>query len=170
MTAAIICYVIFAMLLYLSMMTKCNRDPVVWWPKNKWIFWALAVTFGLPMALVGWLVAFILTMCGKRPKRYAWALCYELDINFGISLGLVFLVPEGNYERMKEHEYGHCIQNACFGIFFPAIVAIPSAIRFWYREIREKLGKPCTTLYDDIWFENSATKTGNAFMTEFRKR
>lgn len=75
-------------------------------------------------------------------------------------MGTMFLRDNSNYISTNNHEYGHTFQNAILGPFFIFIVAIPSAIRYWYQEIRRRQYKH-TTDYDLIWFEGSATDIGN---------
>ena len=73
-------------------------------------------------------------------------------------MGTMFLRDNSNYIiSTNNHEYGHTFQNAILGPFFIFIVAIPSAIRYWYREFSKKTQPD----YDAIWFEGSATEIGN---------
>lgn len=71
------------------------------------------------------------------------------------------------------HEYGHSIQVMIWGPLWLFVVAIPSVIRFWYREWYYK-HKYFTTRkslppYDSIWFEGQATRWGNrAFENEWK--
>jgi hypothetical protein len=44
------------------------------------------------------------------------------------------------------------------------VITIPSAIRYWYREIRARKGLKNETGYDDIWFEGDATRRGEEFI------
>lgn len=65
------------------------------------------------------------------------------------------------------HECGHGIQNIIFGPLFPFLVAIPSVIRYWYREViwrkdRERYFQ--LPKYDDIWFEGQATRWGDKYI------
>lgn len=56
------------------------------------------------------------------------------------------------------HEAGHGLQNIIFGPFQIILVSIPSAIRFWYRELKYyRKGKTPPTDYDSVWFEGMAT-------------
>ena len=82
----------------------------------------------------------------------------------GLELGLFFISPVGDFDSTRMHEHGHGIQNIYLGIFYPAVVLIPSAVRFWFRFIRKKIGRPCKAAYSDIWFENSADKSGKTFI------
>ena len=60
------------------------------------------------------------------------------------------------------------IQNAILGPFMPFVVGIPSAIRYWYRELKyNRKGKVPPTSYDSIWFEGQATRIGvNYILTD----
>ena len=60
---------------------------------------------------------------------------------------------------LNKHEFGHTFQNTLLGPFFPILVGIPSAIRYWYQAIRTKQGKQ-NKAYDSIWFEDAATQCG----------
>lgn len=130
--------------------------------KNKILFYVLSFTWGLPMTLIGGLVAAVLLCAGYRPKR--WGGCWHFTVGKnwgGVELGLVFLTDSNENKHTKNHEFGHAIQNCFFGPFMPFIVCIPSAIRYWYREFKyNRKGIRPPTNYDDIWFEGQATKLG----------
>lgn len=127
---------------------------------TKSIFYLLSWTWGLPMTLIGAVVTLVLMMCGKKPKKWGYGYYTEVGKGWGgLNLGMFILVNEKATGHTKNHEYGHAIQNCYFGFLMPFIVTIPSAIRYWYR-----MGRKCTTKYDDIWFEGQATKLGNEFM------
>lgn len=133
-------------------------------PRSKFIYYLLSFTWGLPMNVLGAIVALVLTITGCRAEKHGWNYWFRLPINFGLELGIFFLAPKQASEHTKNHEHGHSIQNIYFGPFTIGIVSIPSAIRFWYREIKQKLGGKIKTKYDDAWFEGQATKSGNEFM------
>jgi hypothetical protein len=106
-------------------------------------------------------VLLVLMAAGKRPKRFGY--CYHVEIGKGwggLELGVVFLTSANPSFHTKCHEHGHALQNCYFGPLMPFIVCIPSAARYWYREIRRRIGKPCKTDYDSIWFEGQATEWG----------
>jgi hypothetical protein len=47
-------------------------------------------------------------------------------------------------------------------------VCIPSAIRYWYRELKYlRNGLTPPTAYDDAWFEGQATRVGAKFIEEY---
>lgn len=129
---------------------------------NKIIFWLLSLTWGLPMTLVGAAAALFLRWKAYIPTR--WGPCWVFVVGEGwggINLGPVSIVSKTAKVRTIYHEVGHALQNCLYGFLFPFIVAIPSAIRYWYREWT----KP-TTGYDDIWFEGQATRWGIEYMNK----
>ncbi len=74
-------------------------------------------------------------------------------------MGLMFLRDwKSREEYINPHEFGHTVQNCLFGPLFPFLVAIPSATRYWLREIfPNKEWGP----YDGAWFEDAATQCGD---------
>lgn len=138
--------------------------------KNKYLYYILSWTWGLPMTLVGAIVASVLVLFGYKPKKYGYSYHIEVGKNWGgLNLGMFFLTEENTSEHTKMHEVGHGLQNCIFGVFMPIIVTIPSVIRYHYRNIREKTNNPCTTNYDDIWFEHQASEWGTKFMNNTTK-
>ena len=72
---------------------------------------------------------------------------------------------------LRDHEFGHSIQNCRFGPLMPFLVSIPSSTRYRWRLFRERvLKKPSATPYDSVWFEAQATRLGTEFMTRFREK
>ena len=61
--------------------------------KHRWLYYILQFTWGLPMNLVGCIVALVLVCCGKKAYLYGWNYCFELNINFGLELGIFFIAP-----------------------------------------------------------------------------
>ena len=48
----------------------------------------------------------------------------------GFEMGLMFCRDQKSSDSfINDHEWGHTFQNCLLGIFFPFVVAIPSAIR-----------------------------------------
>ena len=133
--------------------------------KNKILFYLLSFTWGLPMTIIGYIAAGALLATKHKPQR--WGHCYYFEVGkgwSGVSLGPIFIVSKDASSYTKNHEAGHSQQNCMWGILFPFVIAIPSFIRYWYREIRSRIGKPCTTGYYDIWFEKGASDIGIQFM------
>lgn len=131
---------------------------------KKSLFYLLSFTWGLPMTLIGIIVGTILTIAGKKSEKWGACRYFKVGKNWGgVELGLIFVTDETPTKHTKNHEHGHAIQNCYFGFLMPFIVCIPSAVRYWYRKYREYIGKPCTTKYDDIWFEGHASKIGTIY-------
>lgn len=131
---------------------------------KKTLFYILSFTWGLPLTLVGLIVALVLTTLGYKPKRHGYCFYFEVGENWGgLELGIVFLTNKNPSNYIKNHEHGHAIQNCLYGFFMPFIVNIPSAIRYWYREIRMRKGLNNESSYDSVWFEGQATDWGNKF-------
>ena len=123
---------------------------------NKVIFYILSLTWGLPMTLVGAVCSLFLLLMGHKPKTWRGCVCFEVGKDFGgVNFGMFFITEKNGGRKLKNHEYGHAVQNCILGIFMPFAVSIPSAVRYWWRRIK----KP-NTAYDSIWFEKWATKIG----------
>ena len=149
-------YIITSVILYFILRAKCKKNAV------------FRLTWGLPSVFVGAVIALFVRLTGHRAKPYGWEWCFEIpNIGWGLELGLFFIAPS-EYEITHMHEHGHGIQNIYLGIFNPLVVFLPSVMRFWYRKIREKIGRPCKTYYDNIWFEHSATVSGKEFIKRQR--
>lgn len=102
---------------------------------NKFLFYLLSFTWGLPMTLIGLIVALVLLITGHKPKKYGYCLHFEVgDCWGGLNLGIVFLTDKTPSTHTKNHEHGHGLQNCYFGPLTPFIVVIPSAYRYWLRE------------------------------------
>ena len=113
------------------------------------------------MTLIGLISALVLICAGRKPKAYGNCIRFTVGKNWGgVNLGIVIITDNTPTDHTLQHEHGHAIQNAMYGLAFPFIVAIPSFIRYWIREIQYKVGKPPKTEYDAIWFEKEATELG----------
>ena len=132
------------------------------------LFYILNLTWGLPMNIVGGVVALGLRAVGKRPERYGDCWCFTVGENWGgVSFGLVMVVSKRASKHTRDHEHGHAVQNALFGVLMPFIVSIPSAVRYWHFVITERRGKGDTLPpYDSAWFEGQATKWGTKYCEE----
>ena len=107
--------------------------------KHKWLYYLLACTWGVIMTLLGLLISLVLLIFWRKPHRYHGIYYFEVGEGWGgLEMGLMFLASKNSSEPLKFHEYGHTYQNALLGPFFPILVGIPSAIRYWYREYMYK--------------------------------
>lgn len=137
---------------------------------NKFLFYILSFTWGLPLTLIGIIVAIVLQICGYKPQRHGYCFYFEIGENWGgAELGIVFLTNKNPSTYIKNHEHGHALQNCVYGFFMPFIVCIPSAIRYWYRKVRTNKGLENKAAYDDVWFESQATKWGSKFYENLRR-
>lgn len=135
---------------------------------NKFFYYFLNLTWGLPLTLAGLLVAFVLIITGHKPKH--WGGCIYFNVGKwwgGLELGLVFLTDSYDSYHTKCHEYGHSLQNMIWGPFFIFFIAIPSSIRYWVFTFREKLGKT-NPEYDSIWFEGQASRWGEQTIDQWK--
>ena len=135
--------------------------------KHRWLYYLLACTWGIIMTLLGWLITLILFLfkliCwkGVNFKKYYWIYLIKVGPDYwgGCEMGLMFLRDwKSREEYINPHEFGHTVQNCLFGPLFPFLVAVPSATRYWLREIfPNKEWGP----YDGAWFEDAATQCGD---------
>lgn len=132
---------------------------------KKWQYIALSFTWGLIMSLLGAATSLVLLIMGYKPKKFGHSIYFEVGKGWGgLELGYFFIVCEDCSYYTLCHEHGHGFQNCVFGPLMPFLVCIPSAIRYWYREIKVRLGGRLYTDYDDIWFEGQATELGENFI------
>lgn len=130
-------------------------------------FWTLSLTYGLPMTLLGAIIAIYLILTGHKPKRYHCLIYFELGKGWGgFNCGAFFFVNKNASKHLLEHEAGHGIQNINYGLITPFIVMIPSVTRYWYREYLVKhknVSRGSLPKYEEIWFEKQATELGKKY-------
>lgn len=131
---------------------------------NKTAFYILSFTWGSPLTLIGCLVAGVLMCLGYRPKKFGYSYYFEIGTDWGgLEMGVFFLTEKFPTKGMCAHEFGHGVQNCLYGFFMIPLICIPSAIRYWYREIIWHISKQkyCHLPdYYSIWFEHQATQWG----------
>ena len=134
--------------------------------KHRWLYYFMACTWGVIMTILGLIITLILGIVKIFiPKkvifeRYYWIYSITVGPEWwgGCEMGLMFLRDHNSsVNYINPHEFGHTFQNCLLGPLFPFMVAIPSAIRYWLREIfPKKIWAP----YDSAWFEDAATQCG----------
>lgn len=101
------------------------------------LFYVLSFTWALPTTLLGGVAALFLFIIGKKPEKWGPCFTFRITNGYGLEMGLFFLSPK-DYKsvHINCHEVGHQLQ-ACFilGPFQLFVVGIPSAIRYWLREM-----------------------------------
>lgn len=130
-------------------------------------FWSLSCTWGIIMTLIGFIISIVLLVSGHKPKKYHCLIYFEVSRGWGgFNCGPFFFVNKNPSRHVLEHESGHGVQNTKYGLLMPFIVAIPSAIRYHYREYLVKyqgVKRSSLPKYDSIWFEKEATELGRQY-------
>ena len=137
---------------------------------TKRSFYFLSLTWGLLYTAAGTLVALALILTGHKPKRWGWSWYFEVGKKpwGGAEWGPVFIKDRYSGESLKNHEFGHAIQNCRYGPLMVPLVSLPSSLRYWFRRIQAKRGAVPKTDYDAAWFENQATRLGTEQINRLR--
>lgn len=150
---------------------------------NEFWFWILSLFWGYWMTIAGGIAFVILYLKGYVPEKYNYSYVFHLSDNkggWGLTLGPVIIFSGRTNENLKQHEFGHSLQNCYFGPYM-VWISLFSIIRFWFRDFISKdiseipnLLKPFKELfiaidyelpsYDSIWFEGTATYLGSNFI------
>lgn len=131
------------------------------------VYWICQLTWGILMNIIGACATlFCLVFLKGRIHRNGYGFITEVGGNWGgVSLGAFALcgryteIYPSFFQEVRRHEFGHSIQNMFLGIFFPFVVAIPSAIRYWLSYF-DKLKED----YEAAWFEHTATSWGTKWI------
>ena len=130
---------------------------------SKFLYWSIQLTWGLPLNIVGGIIAVVFICKGNKPQKFGYAIYFEMGENWGgVNFGGFFFVQKNASVPLKRHEYGHSFQNMMLGVFMPFLVNIPSAIRYHYRNYKKAQGHSLQD-YDRFWCEGWATKLGNKY-------
>lgn len=128
------------------------------------LFWFLSCTWGIIMTLIGAIAALVLMCCGYRPSLFGPYVYFTVGRGWGgVNFGPFFVIAEDMGTYTETHEAGHGLQNIIWGPLFPFVIAIPSFIRYWYREIIYRTNPTRyykLPPYNSIWFERQATLWG----------
>lgn len=125
-------------------------------------FYILSFTWGIIMSFIG-LFPIAVLACMNKVHVFHGRLYGVVGKHWGgVNFGCFFICGEdsANNDQLKGHECGHGLQNCLWGPLFPFVIAIPSAVRYWYRRFSKKPQPP----YDSIWFEGQATKWGKEYI------
>lgn len=123
------------------------------------------------MTLIGCVVAVVLWALGYSSQRWGGSLIFSVGQGWGgVSFGPITVVNEDATDYLKTHEFGHAVQNCYWGFLFPLVVALPSAARYWYREVVKRTSlQEIIELpgYYDIWFEKQASNLGQKYIEKW---
>lgn len=90
------------------------------------------------MTLLGCIVFLVLMATGHKPKKYGYTYYIEVGENWGgLELGAFFIGNRGISKYTKNHETGHTLQNCYLGFAMPFVVSLPSAARYWLRNMSD---------------------------------
>lgn len=132
------------------------------------LFYIASYTWGIIMSLIGGIIFLTLLCCGCESHIYYGRPYIVIGERWGgFSAGCFFFVcrQSRHDNHVRSHECGHGLQNALFGPLFPFIIAIPSAIRYWYLSIKYyNKGIASPKPYDSAWFEHQATVWGEKYI------
>lgn len=103
-----------------------------------WIF-----IWSFPLTIFGLLASVVLLICGVKPIKWGPAIRYEFGNNWGgIEFGGCFYATDKTSSyHIKCHELGHLLQQAYFGPIAPFVISLPSAARYWLREMNSVKNK-----------------------------
>lgn len=127
------------------------------------MYWTVSLTWGALMTWPGLIICGVMAIFCPHQKNGCSFMVFMGGNWGGLDVGATSIT--GDYRKsdyldhLRRHEFGHSIQQLMFGPLQVFLVAIPSAVRYWYQRIRAKKGLPNKD-YDAIWFEGTATKWG----------
>ena len=118
------------------------------------LFIILQCTWGILPTLVG--LFFFLKLNSYPHKTYRGCIDTRWDTRSGLSLGLFIFTPNDEIkdaDKIRVHEYGHCIQSIVLGPFF-AVVGIISLVwgrHLYFARLREEKKLPYTSCFVESW-------------------
>ena len=123
------------------------------------LFIILQCTWGLLPTLVG--LFFFIKMKDYPHKSYRGCIDTRWDTSCGLSLGLFIFTPNETIkdaDKIRVHEYGHCVQSIVLGPLF-VVIGIISLV--WGRHpYFAKLRKEKKLKYTSCFVESWASKWG----------
>lgn len=121
---------------------------------KKILFILLQCTWGLLPTLVG---AILFMKLRKYPhKIYRGCIDTRWDMRSGLSLGLFIFTPNdgiSDSEKIRVHEFGHCIQSIVLGPLF-MIIGIISLVwgrSSYFAKLRKEKNLPYTACFVESW-------------------
>ena len=123
------------------------------------LFIILQCTWGILPTLVG--LFFFLKLNNYPHKTYLGCIDTRWDTRSGLSLGLFIFTPNDEIkdaDKIRVHEYGHCIQSIVLGPLFVAvgIISLVWGRHPYFVKLREEKKLP----YTSCFVESRASKWG----------
>jgi len=121
---------------------------------KKILFILLQCTWGIAQTLLG---AIFFWKLRKYPHRfYRGCIDTQWDMRSGLSLGLFIFSPKDEIkdsEKIRVHEYGHCIQSMVLGPFYILIglISIPWGRMAYFEKLRREKNLPYTACFVESW-------------------
>lgn len=132
---------------------------------KKLLFIIIQCTWGILQTLLG--AAVFLVLIGHPHRSYRCAVDTRWNLCRGLSLGLFIFTPMKDTvysNKLRVHEYGHCIQSAVLGPLYLIVCAI-SVIWMWlpyFNRARAQRNIPYTACFVESW----ASKWGESVTGE----
>ena len=114
----------------------------------------LQCTWGIVQTLMGAVVFLKLIRCPHR--LYRGCIETQWDSRGGMSLGLFIFTPNEETERAEKvrvHEYGHCIQSIVLGPLYliVGLISVTWANLPYFRKLRREKKIPYTSCFVESW-------------------
>ena len=118
------------------------------------LFIILQCTWGILPTLVG--LFFFLKLNNYPHKTYLGCIDTRWDTRSGLSLGLFIFTPNDEIkdaDKIRVHEYGHCIQSIVLGPLFVAvgIISLVWGRHPYFVKLREDKKLPYTSCFVESW-------------------
>lgn len=132
---------------------------------KKILFIILQCTWGIIPTLIG--AGYFIKLRKYPHKIYRGCVDTRWNTRSGLSLGLFIFTPceeIADSQKIRVHEYGHCIQSIVLGPFFAfgGIISIVWGRHPYFERLRRDKNLPYTSCFVESW----ASKWGEAFTGE----
>ncbi len=129
------------------------------------LFIILQCTWGIIPTLIG--AFFFIKLRKYSHKVYRGCIDTRWNTRSGLSLGVFIFTPSeeiDDSQKIRVHEYGHCIQSIVLGPFFIFVgaISIVWGRHPYFERIRRKRNLPYTSCFIESW----ASKWGEVFTGE----
>ena len=121
---------------------------------KKVLFVFLQCTWGILQTLIG--AAIFLKLRHQPHRFYRGCIDTQWDSRGGMSLGLFIFTPKDevrNSEKIRVHEYGHCVQSMILGPLYllVGIISLTWARHSYFSRLRREKKIPYTACFVESW-------------------